>query len=64
MFNAKPLLVRQSNWQHKRAHSSWSDKIRMAENVRDGVKALKQERSSSVNKHTTGSASALARLKE
>jgi hypothetical protein len=35
------MLRRQAQWQRERAEHSWAEKLRMAEQVREGVVALK-----------------------
>ena len=42
MTDVKMLLKRQAAWQKRQAGLPWSEKIRMAANLRAGVEALKQ----------------------
>ena len=41
MFDTKAMLKRQADWQHKQARLSWAQKLRMAEQVRDGIETLR-----------------------
>ncbi len=42
MFDVKAMLQRQAEWQRTRASRTWAEKIRDAERMRDGVKALRK----------------------
>jgi len=41
MTDVEEMLRRQTRWQKSRQHLSWPEKIRMAEQVRDSVAALR-----------------------
>jgi hypothetical protein len=40
-FDVQELLRRQAEWQKSRQALSWPDKIRMAEKIRESVRALR-----------------------
>jgi len=42
MSRAEELLKRQARWQKDRQHLTWPEKLRMAEQVRDSVIALRR----------------------
>lgn len=42
MTDVKELLKRQARWQKSRQQLTWPEKIRMAEQVRDSVVALRR----------------------
>lgn len=42
MTDVEEMLKRQAEWQKSRQHLTWPEKIRMAEQVRDSVVALRR----------------------
>ena len=40
MFDVKTMLERQARWQHSRAKLSWTEKLRMAEILRESALAM------------------------
>jgi hypothetical protein len=40
-FDVQDLLRRQAEWQKSRQALSWPDKIRMAEEIRESIRALR-----------------------
>lgn len=44
MSETKDLLERQERWQRSRARLSWSEKLRLAETLRDAALAMGSER--------------------
>ena len=42
MNEVQALLERQANWQKSRQALSWAEKIRMAEEIRDSARKLRQ----------------------
>jgi hypothetical protein len=42
MTSVDEMLKRQAQWQKSRQHLTWPEKIRMAEQVRDSVVALRR----------------------
>jgi len=44
MFDVKKMLERQARWQHSRAKLSWTEKLRMAEILREAALAMGSSR--------------------
>jgi len=44
MFDVKTMLERQARWQHSRAKLSWTEKLRMAEILRESALAMGSSR--------------------
>lgn len=44
MIDIRELLERQARWQQSRARLSWSEKLRLAETLRDAARAMGRER--------------------
>jgi hypothetical protein len=42
VIDIKPLLERQSRWQRSRQALTWPEKVRLAEEVRESVRQLRQ----------------------
>jgi hypothetical protein len=40
MFDVKTMMERQARWQHSRAKLSWTEKLRMAEILREAALAM------------------------
>lgn len=47
MFDVKTMLERQARWQHSRAKLSWTEKLRMAEILRESALAMGSSRGTS-----------------
>jgi hypothetical protein len=43
MTDVEEMLIRQAAWQRSRQSLTWPEKIRMAEQVRDSVRKLREE---------------------
>jgi len=44
MFDVKTMLERQARWQQSRAKLSWTEKLRMAEILREAALAMRSSR--------------------
>ncbi|NQU38852.1 MAG: hypothetical protein HQ523_02760 [Lentisphaerae bacterium] len=44
MPDVKSILRRQTQWQNERRELSWAAKIRQAEQVREGIQAIRNSR--------------------
>lgn len=44
MFDVKTMLERQARWQQSRAKLSWTEKLRMAEILREAALAMRSRR--------------------
>jgi hypothetical protein len=47
MFDVKTMLERQARWQKSRAKLSWTEKLRMAEILREAALAMRSSRGAS-----------------
>jgi len=51
MYDAQELLKRQAEWQASRSRLSWGEKIRLAERIRDDIRAIKSPHRRHIGDH-------------